>query len=109
MQEPPTTGAHPRTPWCERDHQPGDHPEDHRHQGVATIMAMVVASSTPPATHSQAIEAVAYADQPPGAPLPWIRIESLESRHIQVAMTPESAQNLVHALSSVLAALARSV
>lgn len=90
-------------PWCTRRHDPGDHPEDRRHQGAVHLVTLEIAAARPASSpETTPVDVVVHADRPVGASEDRLRIESTESPEVRLALTARSTHELIRALRNVL-------
>ncbi|MCX6401635.1 MAG: hypothetical protein NTX33_17115 [Propionibacteriales bacterium] len=101
----PTWLDEPCPPWCVRDHEEDDHPEDRYHQSEPSLFVGVAGSGDQvPVTASLApltlgIRLGCHV----GEARAWVVIESLETRHPRMVLTEEAAAALRQALEHQLA------
>lgn len=91
--------------WCTREHHEEDHPEDRRHQSPASIMSMDVPTTAIPAGTTQTVEVAVYLDQPVAQPVRWLRVESVDSSRVRLALATGSTSGMVELMIEVLARL----
>lgn len=98
-----TKRCEPRCPpWCRRAHLPDDHPDDKRHQGAGHVVVVTVAGEMPPPRRPLTTEVVVHADKGIDERETWIRIESLETPDVRLALTAESARDLAQAIAQAV-------
>lgn len=97
----------PCPPWCQRIHQPDDHPDDRRHQSEGHLLALTLSDRMPPRAPQAQEEVVLLADHGPGEQEIWIRLESVESPSVRLALTADSARDLADAIAEILREVSR--
>ncbi|WP_392390977.1 DUF6907 domain-containing protein [Nocardioides sp. LHD-245] len=99
----PTWLAEPCPPWCLREHDEDDHPDDREHRGEAVDLAVVATGEDAvPVTDALApLELVVQLHRRVGAPVEWVSIEPAEARQPRLALTRGSARALATALRHV--------
>ena len=88
--------------WCTREHHEDDHPEDRRHQSDGTLIAVHESTTAIPVGSARSVEVAAYLDQPVAEGTCWLRVESLDSPGMRLALTVESARSLTGLLGGLL-------
>ena len=88
--------------WCTREHHEDDHPEDRRHQSDGTLIAVHESTTAIPVGSARSVEVAAYLDQPVAEGTCWLRVESLDSPRMRLALTAESARSLAGLLGGLL-------
>lgn len=94
-------GRHP--PWCSRDHDTADHPEDGYHQSEPLLLPVVAgAADTVPVTASLrpltlVVRAGRYEEE-----RAWLVVEAEEEPRPRMALTLEAARALAAALLAQL-------
>ncbi len=103
----PTWLDEPCPPWCVRDHEEDDHPEDRYHQSEPSLFAAIAGSGDQvPMTASLApLTLGIHLGRHVGETRAWVVIESLETRHPRMVLTEEAAVALQQQLEHQLARL----
>jgi hypothetical protein len=100
----PTWLVEPCPPWCLREHEEADHPEDREHRGAAVRVSVLASGEdTIPATASLgALDLLVQLHRRVGETLEWVSIEPAEARQPRLALSRESARFLTRALAEVV-------
>jgi hypothetical protein len=99
----PTWLDEPCPPWCLREHDEDDHPEDREHRGAAIDVAVVATGedAVPVTDALSHLDLVVQLHRRVGGPEEWVSIEPAEARQPRLALTRGSARALVAALRRV--------
>lgn len=87
-------------PWCLREHEEDDHPEDREHRGDAVVISVVASGADEVAVGDllRPTELVVQLHRRVGVGVEWVSIEPAQARHPRLALTRGSARALVDAL-----------
>lgn len=87
-------------PWCLREHEEDDHPEDREHRGDAVVIGVVASGADEVAVGDllRPIDLVVQLHRRVGVPVEWVSIEPAQARQPRLALTRGSARALADAL-----------